>query len=197
MSLWPIRVYIISTFSSCWFLFGQNYSAFRTLTCRPYTLLYLKLCLPDSNSIYFFQTIYKWTMSQIKLVRTDSQLSQMSRASESMCADDILGTIYLCIYMEPIQNISPQNLSPQNISFQNLSSQNLSNCKTYQTIKLIKTKLINYKTYPTTERIKLQNLSIKFMNLNFQIMEMYQQFFKNSRILRENSVNSVSQSLSG
>ena len=73
---------------------------------------------------------------------------------------------------------------------QNLSSQNLSNCKTYQTIKLIKTKLINYKTYPTTERIKLQNLSIKFMNLNFQIIEMFQQFFKNPRILRENSVKS-------
>ena len=71
------------------------------------------------------------------------------------------------INLEPIQNLSSQNLSPQNISFQNLSSQNLLNCKTYQTIKLIKTKLINYKTYPTTERIKLQNLSIKFMNLNF------------------------------
>ena len=78
---------------------------------------------------------------------------------------------------EPIQNILSLNVSPQNISFQNLSSQNLLNCKTYQTIKLIKTKLINYKTYPTTERIKLQNLSIKFMNLNFQIMEMFQQFF--------------------
>ena len=103
MSLWPIRVYVIST--SCWFLFGQNYSAFRTLTCRPYTLLYFKLCLPDFNLIYFFQTIYKWTMSQIKLVRTDSQLSQMSRASESMCADDILGTIYLCIYIYGLLNL--------------------------------------------------------------------------------------------
>ena len=162
MSLWPIRVYIISTFSSCWFLFGQNYSAFRTLTCRPYTLLYFKLCLPDFNSIYFFQTIYKWTMSQIKLVRTDSQLSQMSRASESMCADDILGTIYLCIYMEPIQNISPQNLSPQNISFQNLSAtkliitkliklQNLSNYKTYQNKTYQLQNLSNYRTYQTTK----------------------------------------------
>ena len=28
------------------------------------------------------------------------------------------------------------------------------------------------------------------MNLNFKIMEMFQQFFKNPRILRENSVNS-------
>ena len=27
------------------------------------------------------------------------------------------------------------------------------------------------------------------MNLNFQFMEMFQQFFKNPRILRENSVN--------
>ena len=113
-------------------------------------------------------------MSQIKLVRTDSQLSQMSRASESMCADDILGTIYLCIYMEPIQNISPQNLSPQNISFQNLSAtkliitkliklQNLSNYKTYQNKTYPLQNLSNYRTYQTTKLINKIHES-KFSN---------------------------------
>ena len=97
--------------------------------------------------------------------------------------------------MEPIQNISSLNLSPQNLSFQNLSAtkliitkliklQNLSNYKTYQNKTYQLQNLSNYKTYQT------QNLSIKFMNLNFQIMEMFQRFLKNPRILIENSVNS-------
>ena len=92
-------------------------------------------------------------MSQIKLVRTDSQLSQMSRASESMCADDILGTIYLCIYMEPIQNISPQNLSPQNISFQKLSATKLI------ITELIKLQNLSKQNLSTTKLIKLHNVS--------------------------------------
>ena len=106
---------------------------------------------------------------------------------------------------EPIQNISPQNLSlqnlsPQNLSFQNLSAtkliitkliklQNLSNYKTYQNKTYQLQNLSNYKTYQT------KTLSIKFMNLNFQIMEMFQQFFKNPRILIENSVKAQFSSL--
>ena len=108
-------------------------------------------------------------MSQIKLVRTDSQLSQMSRASESMCADDILGTIYLCIYMEPIQNISPQNISFQNLSATKLiitkliKLQNLSNYKPYQNKTYQLQNLSNYRTYQTTKLINKIHES-KFSN---------------------------------
>ena len=103
-----------------------------------------------------------------------------------------------CTFKGAHKNISLLNISKHILSATKLiitkliKLQNLSNNITYENKIYQLQNVSNYKKYQN------QNLSMKFINLKFRIMEMFQQLFWNPRIFkRKFDKVSVSRPLSG